>query len=193
MTTAWVLSIKSGEPGFSFYFFLPRNLLMNTEPSLPWWPALHSRDLSHEASYFSNLWAVGACSSCICITKSPLRWLHVENKFGLFWVEHRTQCKYDTAIDHRESGGDSPDWRGGMATCTAYAGEACEIFRGLQLWQRCWGESKKLSVDTGRETWCDCEIALGDPEQFALLSELLAVVGSMHHEGGCYAGDSGII
>lgn len=55
----------------------------------------------------------------------------MEKKFGLFWVEHRTQCKYDTVIDHRESGGDRPDWRDGLAMCTAYAGEAYEIFQGL--------------------------------------------------------------
>lgn len=42
---------------------------------------------------FGNLWAVGTSSSCIGLTKSPLRWLHIEKKFGFLWLNYHTQHK----------------------------------------------------------------------------------------------------
>lgn len=47
-------------------------------------------------------------------------------------------------MDHRGSGGDSPDWRDGLARCTECAGKVGDILRGPSVMAEMLRRSKKL-------------------------------------------------
>lgn len=78
--------------------------------------------------------------------------------------------------------------------------------RGDSLWPSAAAEtlrSKRVAMDSGTEAdvavtppfalRCHkLHLSVWDAVQFALLSELLAAVGSIHPGGRCYAGDPGV-
>lgn len=47
-------------------------------------------------------------------------------------------------MDHRGSGGDSPDWRDGLARCTEWAGKVGDILGGPSVMAEMLRRSKKL-------------------------------------------------